>query len=290
MTKAESQAPVLNAEAGADERYLVPALIRGLKILSTLSRDNTRLTLSEVAAALGTTRSSAYRLLYTLEHLSFVEYDARSKNYTLGPQVLALGYGYLASRDIIDVAMPHLIRLRDRTGWSAHLGELHGRDVVYLARVATRRSIASIVHVGTRLPAHATTMGRILLSGFSDHEIRELYHQELTKPLNLSPYASVADLVAQVALDRVAGVVVQNSGYEPGVASVAAPIRDVTERIVGAINVSAVALLTNEAELSGPLKAEVIAAAAAISRDLGQQVDPGRGNEPTMQHGRRSAG
>ncbi len=193
-------------------------------------------------------------MLYTLEHLSFVEYDARSKNYAVGPQVLALGYGYLASRDIIDVAMPHLIRLRDRTGWSAHLGELHGRDVVYLARVATRRSIASIVHVGTRLPAHATTMGRILLSGLSDHEIRELYHQELARPLNLSPYAGVAELVSRIAVDRVEGVVVQNSGYEPGVASVAAPIRDVTERIVGAINVSAVALLTDEAELEWPVE------------------------------------
>src|ERR1700722_12056956 len=166
MTAVEAQA-VSGTGGAPDERYLVPALIRGLRILSTLSRDNSKLTLSEVAASLGTTRSSAYRLLYTLEHLGFVEYDARSKNYALGPQVLTLGYGYLASRDIIDVAMPHLIRLRDRTGWSAHLGELHGRDVVYVARVATRRTIASIVHVGTRLPAHATTMGRILLSSLA---------------------------------------------------------------------------------------------------------------------------
>jgi DNA-binding IclR family transcriptional regulator len=292
MTAVESQSAASDTEVGPDERYLVPALIRGLKILSTLSRDNAKLTLSEIAAALGTTRSWAYRLLYTLEHLSFVEYDARSKNYALGPQVLALGYGYLASRDIIDVAMPHLIRLRDLTGWSAHLGELHGRDVVYLARVATRRAIASIVHVGTRLPAHATTMGRILLSGLSDHEIRELYHQELARPLNLAPYAGVAELLSRIAVDRVEGVVVQNSGYEPGVASVAAPIRDVTERIVGAINVSAVALLTDEAELNGPLKAEVIAAAAAISRDLGQQIGPEQGtaNERSLQYGRRSAG
>ena len=97
---------------------------------------------------------------------------------------------------------------------------------------------------------------------------------------------------AQIAVDRVEGVVVQNSGYEPGVASVAAPVRDITDRIIGAINVSAVALLTNEAELNGPLKAEVIAAAAAISRDLGQRSDPGQGvtHEQSLQHGRRSAG
>jgi DNA-binding IclR family transcriptional regulator len=281
-----AEAAVPGAGDMADERYLVPALIRGLKILSTLSEGADRLTLSEVAASLGVTRSSAYRLLYTLGHLGFVEYDPKAKSYALGPQVLALGYGYLASRDLIDVATPHLVRLRDRTGWSAHLGELHGRDVVYVARVATRRSIASTVHVGTRLPAHATTMGRILLSGLSDHDIRELYQDDLTKPYSLKPYADIEKLSERIAIDRADGVVVQNSGYEPGVASVAAAIRDVSERIVGAINISAVALLTGDAELNGPLKAEVMAAAAAISKDLGRQVGP---RQYASQHGQRSA-
>jgi DNA-binding IclR family transcriptional regulator len=220
-----------------------------------------------------------------------VEYDQRSKNYALGPQVLTLGYGYLAARDIIDVAMPHLIRLRDRTGWSAHLGELHGRDVVYVARVATRRTIASIVHVGTRLPAHAATMGRILLSGLSEPEVRELYHQDLGRSFNLSPYPDLAALLNRIALDRAEGVVVQSSGYEPGVASVAAPIRDVSGRMVAAINVSAVALLTNEAELNGPLKTEVLTTAAAISRDLGQQTEAVQTvGDHNLQNGRRSAG
>lgn len=260
------------AESGSpDERYLVPALVRGLSILGTLSSATSNPTLSEVAASLGVTRSSAYRLLYTLGHLGFVEYDPRARTYALGPQVLALGYGYLASRDITDVAMPHLERLRDRTGWSAHLGELHGRDVVYLARVATRRSVASTVRVGTRLPAHATTMGRILLSGLSDDEIRERYQEDAGQVFDFSPLSGIAELLQRIAADRGNGVVVQSSGYEPGVSSVAAPIRDVTDRIVGAINVSAVALLVSEAELGGPLKDEVIAAAAMISRDLGRQ-------------------
>ena len=125
------------AAAGVSaERYLVPALIRGLTILQELSGERRKLTLSEVAAALRVTRSSAYRLLVTLGHLGFVTFDTETKTYALGAEVLRLGYGYLASRELVDVAMPQLVRLRDRTGWSAHLGELHGRDVVYLARVA----------------------------------------------------------------------------------------------------------------------------------------------------------
>lgn len=279
VTTTKEAKPAVPAELS--ERYLVPALIRGLNILQELSGERRRLTLSEVAAAIGVTRSSAYRLLFTLGHMGFVGFDAETKTYALGPQVLQLGYGYLASRDLVEVAMPHLVRLRDRTGWSAHLGELHGRDVVYLARVATRRSIASTVHVGTRLPARSTTMGRILLSGLSPSEVRELYRDESFA----GGGPSLESLIQQLASDQEAGAVVQNSGYEPGVASIAAPIRDVTGHIIAAINISAVALLTNDGELNGPLKAEVLAAADAISRDLGHQANGSEAKDLT----RRSA-
>ena len=106
------------------------------------------------------------------------------------------------------------------------------------------------------------------LSGLSPGEVRELYRDE--------PFAagqgSLADLIEQLAADAQAGVVVQNSGYEPGVASIAAPIHDMSGRIIAAINISAVALLTSDAELNGPLKADVIATAQAISRDLGHKA------------------
>jgi DNA-binding IclR family transcriptional regulator len=267
--RAKSAAPVkavssAAAFSGADERYLVPALIRGLDILRTLSGDRGKLTLSEVAASLEVTRSSAYRLLYTLGHLGFVDYDSETKNYALGPEVLQLGYGYLVGRDLVEVATPHLVRLRDHTGWSAHLGELHGREVVYLARVATRRSIASTVHVGTRLPARPTTMGRILLSALDEQDIRNLFRDER------NGVGGLAGLLRQVDEDRARGFVIQNSVYEPGVASVAAPVRDMAGRVIAAINISAVAMFTSDAELNGQLKTEVLAAAEAISRDLGR--------------------
>lgn len=251
-------------------RYLVPALIRGLGILQELSGERRRLTLSDIATALRVTRSSAYRLLVTLGHLGFVSFDPETKTYALGAEVLRLGYGYLASRDLVEVATPHLLRLRDRTGWSAHLGELNGRDVVYLARVPTRRSTASTVHVGARLPARLTTMGRVMLSDLPADEVRELYRDVPSNEVLPKAAEPMADLIDQLATDAAFGVVVvHHSGYEPGVASIAAPIRDMTDRVVAAVNISAVALLTSDAELDGPLKAEVLAAASAISRDLG---------------------
>ncbi len=264
VRRARAERPATDAA----ERYLVPALIRGLAVLQDLSGEHRR-SLSEIAAALRVTRSSAYRLLVTLGYLGFVDFDPDTKSYALGVEVLRLGYGYLASRDVVEVAMPHLVRLRDRTSWSAHLGELHEREVVYLARIPTRRSIASTVHVGTRLPARSTTMGRVLLSNLSAEEVRELYEDAPAddSPQNGSP--NLSRLLEQLAADAAAGVVVQVSGYEPGVASIAASIRDMAGRVVAAINISAVAILTSEAELGGPLKLEVLAAAEAISRDLG---------------------
>jgi len=244
-----------------DNRYLVPALTNGLAILAVLAGDRRAFTLSKVAEVLGVSRSSAFRLLYTLRHLGYVIYDEDTKCYRLGPQILSIGSGYLSLRDIVEVAMPHLVRLRDRTGWSAHLGELHGREVVYLARVATRRSIASTVQIGTRLPARITTMGRVLLSGLSMPELCDLYDEGAA-----SGFRALLD---QVAADAKNGFVVQNSVYEPGIAAVAAPIRDMSGRVVAAINISAVALLTSDTELNGPLKSEVVAAAQSISREIG---------------------
>jgi DNA-binding IclR family transcriptional regulator len=183
---------------------------------------------------------------------------------------------------LVEVAMPHLVRLRDRTGWSAHLGELHGCEVVYLARVPTRRSIASTIHVGARLPAHATTMGRVLLSGLASEEICELYRNNPGRHYSGKTPVRLPELLAQLDEDRANGFVVQSSGHEPGIASIAAAIRDMTGQIVAAINVSVVALFTSEAELNGPLKAEVLATAAAISRELGlKSAGPVADDRPT---------
>jgi DNA-binding IclR family transcriptional regulator len=256
------------SQAG-DPRYLVPALMRGLQALQALSGDRQRLTLSEIADAVGVTRSSAYRLVYTLDHLGFLKSDALTKTYTLGPQCLRIGYAYLKSRDLVAVAGPHLERLRDATGWSAHLGELQGREVVYLARVATRRSVASNVAVGARLPAHATAMGRVLLAALPEPEIRARYGDEMLRPYSSQTPSTVEALLAQLKVDRANGFVLQEAGFEPGVSSVAAPVRDVAGDVVAAINVSAVSILTRDGELHGSLKTEILKAAAALSRDLG---------------------
>lgn len=252
-----------------DERYLVPALIRGLGLLKAFEPGRAEMTLAELAAAIGVTRSAAYRLAYTLEHLGFLRHDPRTRRYALGPEVLRLGYGYLASRDLVEVAGPALEALRDRTGWSAHLGILEGTEVVYVARVPTRRSVASNVQLGSRLPAHATAMGRILLAALPEAELARRYTGDALQAFTPRTSLTLPMLQAQLAIDRANGFVASASGFEEGVAVAAAPVRDVSGAVVAAINVSAVALHVSEQELHGSLRQEVLRAAAELSRALG---------------------
>ncbi len=257
----------------ADDRYLVPGLVRGLHALQAFTPDRRRMTLVEIGAVLGITRSAAYRLVYTLDQLGFLVHDAASRTYALGPAVLRLGYGYIAARDLPEVAAPQLEALRDRTGWSAHLGVLEEREVVYLMRMPTRRALSSVVQVGSRLPAHATSMGRVLLAGLEDAAVEALYRGAELPGFSSRTATSLPALLKQLQADRAAGFVAHVAGYEAGVASAAAPVRDVSGRVVAAINISTVALLTTEAELRGPLAREVMSTAAAISRALGHAPD-----------------
>jgi DNA-binding IclR family transcriptional regulator len=266
MGEQSSREPAAEA---VDDRYIVPGLSRGLEVLLAFTPERRRMTLTEMGQTVGVTRSAVFRIAYTLDQLGFLTYDPATRTYALGPQVLRLGYGYLASRDLVEVALPQLEALRDRTGWSAHLGVLEQREVVYLARLPTRRSLSSVVQVGTRLPAHATTMGRVLLSALPAVQLKALYAGVELQAFGPRTPTTLSALLSQAEADRAAGFVAHVAGYEAGVASVAAPVRDVTGASVAAINLSTVALLTSEDELRGPLAREVVVAANRISVALG---------------------
>lgn len=263
-------ADALSKGEDGDERYLVPALMRGMEALRAFSSERRNLSLSELAAAIGVTRSAAYRIVYTLDHLEFLSYDPKTRTYALGPLVLQLGFGYLASRDLVEVATPHLEQLRDCTDWSAHLAELQGTEALYLARVPTRRSVASTVHVGTRLPAHATAMGRALLCALSDEEIITRFSRDALKLYTELTPNSVQALLVQLRAERANGFVIQMSGYETGVAGIAAPVRDASGRVVAAVNVAAV--VPSLESISVEIQDAVRRTASEISRDLGART------------------
>ncbi|MCR4267754.1 IclR family transcriptional regulator [Nitratireductor sp. ZSWI3] len=252
-----------------DDKYLVPGLIRGLQVLQAFTPESREMTLSEIARRLGTTRSAAFRTVYTLAHQGYLLHDPQTARYTLGPAVLRLGYGYLATRELVEIALPELEKLRDATDWSAHLGVRDGRFVLYMLRVPSHMGLASIVHVGSRLPAAGTTMGRVLLADLGEDDLVRLYRDETYQNAPGQTPRSLTELLAQWRRDRRSDAVVQIGNFEMGIASIAAPVRDIEGTVVAAINLTRPATGDGRDGIEPGVRQAVLDAAAAITRLLG---------------------
>jgi len=219
--------------------YFVPGLRRGLLALETLANEGAPMSVAEIGKRIGLTRSSMFRLAYTLQHMGFVEEVPESKLLRLGARVLNIGYAYLASQTLIETARPDLEGLRDLTGVSSHLAILDRREILYLSCVQTKSGFLSNMNVGTRLPAYATPMGWLLLSDRSARELTELYPEREFVPLTDQTPRNVGQLAQRIATAVAAGHAVSHGAVEPGGSSIAAPVRDRSGRVVAAIDVSA---------------------------------------------------
>src|SRR3954463_15287934 len=148
------------------ESYFVQSLERGLAVIRAFDAEHPELTLSDVARETGLTRAAARRFLLTLCDLGYVRSDGRQ--FSLTPRVLELGYAFLSSLSLTEVAEPHLERLVAEIHESSSVSVLDGDDIVYVARVPTSRIMRVSINVGTRFPAYATSMGRVLLAGLDE--------------------------------------------------------------------------------------------------------------------------
>ncbi|SLN63493.1 IclR family transcriptional regulator [Oceanibacterium hippocampi] len=257
------------AAAADTERYVVPGLERGLRLLECFSRDRREMTLADLGRELALPRSTVFRLAVTLERMGYLQRVVGGKSYALGSRILTLGFEYLASMDLVEVARPHLTALRDATGAAAHMAIREGREIVYIARVASQAQLASNVHVGTRFQAHATSMGRVLLGALNDSDIVNLYAGVALERFTEFTPGTVPELLDIVEQDRNRGYVVSRFAFERGVASVAAPVRDASGRIVAAINISSPGSYIPLDELDGVIKDRVLESAREISAWLG---------------------
>ena len=220
----------------AQDKYIVPGLERGLLLLCEFSRRNRTLTAPELARRLSLPRSTIFRLLTTLETMGFV---TRSGNeYRLGMSVLRLGFEYLASLELTELGQPLLARLCDRLNYPSNLVVRDGRSIVYVAKVSPPSVFSSAVNVGTRLPAHATVLGRILLEDLSLAELRELYPEDHLEQFSPCTPKTVMELFDMVQADRQRGFVSGEGFFESAISTVAAPVRDQSGQIVAALGVT----------------------------------------------------
>lgn len=244
----------------------VQSLERGLAVIRAFDRGRPELTLSEVAVATGVTRAAARRFLLTLTDLGYVRSDGRL--FSLSPRVLELGYAYLSSLTLPEVAEPHLEALSAEVGESSSVSVLDGGDIVYVARVPVSRIMTVAISVGTRFPAYATSMGRVLLAGLPPPELDAYLSGRAFAKLTGRTVTSAKSLRAELQRVRTQGWAVVDQELEEGLRAVAAPIRDRAGRTVAAVNVSTHAGRTSLESLRRDIVPPLLAAAARVSADL----------------------
>jgi IclR family transcriptional regulator, pca regulon regulatory protein len=223
-----------DTEAASGE--FVQSLARGLSVIRAFDAEHPELTLSEVARRAGLTRAAARRFLMTLETLGYVRSDARA--FTLTPRILELGFSYLSASTLPEIAQPHLERLSRDVDESVSAGVLDEADIVYVARVPTRRIMSVRITIGTRFPAYATSIGRALLAGLPDAEAEAVLDASDLRPLTDRTIADRAELLAELARVREQGWAVVDGELEPGLRSIAVPLHGRDGTVIAAINVS----------------------------------------------------
>ncbi|MDX2273986.1 MAG: IclR family transcriptional regulator C-terminal domain-containing protein [Hyphomonadaceae bacterium] len=229
-----------------DPEYL-STLERGLSVLRAFGQHNPEMQLSEVAAATNLPPAVARRCLHTLVQLGYVAKHGR--RFLLRPEVLAFGSAYVSSMNLETVALPPLQNLRDQTGDSSSMAVLSGHDILYIAHVSTHRPIRVSANVGTRFPAHATSLGKVLLA-FQPEAAIEAYLEtaQLTR-FTERTVTSPAEMRARLARVRENGFDSACDELDFGIVSVAVPVFDKDRRITSAINCSTMPTRISEDEL-----------------------------------------
>ena len=256
---------VVTEERTRGDHY-VQSLARGLSVITAFGADAPEMTLSDVARSTGLTRAGARRFLLTLVDLGYVRFDG--KLFRLAPRVFELGYAYLSSLSLTGIAEPHLEWLVGQTHESSSICVLDGADVVYVARVPTTRIMTVAINVGTRFPAYATSMGRVLLAGLEDSALEKYLADVELVELTRYTVKSVENLRTEVLRVRREGYALVDQELEHGLRSIAAPVRNKDGSVIAAINVSShVSRITKE-KARRQFLPPLLKAASAIEADL----------------------
>lgn len=213
----------------------VQSLARGLRVLRAFDHELPDASLSQVAQRSGLSRAVARRLLLTLQHLGYV--GSRGRSFFLTPRVLELGYSYVASLGLTELAQQGMEELSRRVGESCSMAVLDGHDIVYVLRVPVRRVMSVALGVGARLPAFATSMGRVMLADLDAAALADWLKGQKFQAFTTRTLHSAAALKAELARVRKQGYALVSRELEPGLCSIAVPVHAANGSVVAAMNV-----------------------------------------------------
>jgi len=245
----------------------IQSLERGLIVINSFSRERPAQTLSEVSQLTGLTRATVRRVLLTLAELGYVHQSGRV--FSLTPKVLDLGYSFLSSFRVLELAQAPMERLVEEVKESSSMSILDGSEIVYVARVPTTRIMTISLALGSRLPVYPTSMGRVLLSGRPDAEIEDYIARTDFKPLTRYTVTDKDAFRTLLVKTRDQGYAIVDQELEEGVRSVAAPIHNARGEVTAAMNVSCHATRAGMTRLRDEFLPQLLATAREISRLAG---------------------
>lgn len=251
--------------AGHDQSGdFIQSLERGLLVINSFSREHPSQTLSGVAERTGLTRATSRRVLLTLAELGYV--DQRGRSFALTPKVLDLGYSFLSSFHVVELAQPSMERLVDHVHESSSMSVLDGSEIVYVARVPTKRIMTIALALGSRLPAYPTSMGRVLLAGLPDDQLDEYIARTKFEHLTRHTVIDQKEFRSIVENVRLEGSALVDQELEEGVRSIAAPIRNGRDDVIAAMNVSCHASRVGVKRMRDEFRPRLLETAAEISQ------------------------
>jgi len=271
--------------ARQDDKYLSPPVQRSMRLLRHIVEGDPVTSVSRTARELGINRTTLLRLLRTLHSERFIEPRDDGNGWRVGVGFIGLAAQAFYSEDIVQISVPALTNLAEDLNLSAHLAVLDGTEIVYLLRRAPNHSFASNIRVGSRLPAHAANMGRIILAHLPPERVDRMYAGAVLDAVTPRTAVTLAQLHAQLEADRAAGLAWSDGNYEPDISSVAAAIFDANGIPVAALNVSGRSADFADADRRARIADAVRVAASEISQRLGWRargtVEPAANNYAT---------
>lgn len=227
----------------------IASLAKGLRVIECFGSDATRLSITDVANQTGLDRSSARRCLLTLQTEGYADYDG--KYFNLTPRALRLGLGALNAMPLPAIVQPWLDQLTEHIGESCSVSILDGTEIIYIARAAQKRVMSIGLMPGSRLPAHCTSMGRVLLAALPEPQARTIVTSSDLTPRTPKSLVDPDEIMVEIAKVREQGYSINDQEIESGLRSLAVPVQDMRGRTVAALNTG---MAATHHEISGMIE------------------------------------
>jgi IclR family transcriptional regulator, pca regulon regulatory protein len=256
-------------------RNFVESLSRGLSILSLLAETSLPLTLTELSQRLGLSLGAIQRLTYTLQELGYIERDATNKTFRLGPKTLSMDFRATRDLDLEKLAYPYLEEASREIGETVNLAIVDGKEIVYVGRHVSRRTLSVSIQIGSRRPLHCTSMGKVILAFMPEEQRGKVLGSLKLTSFTTRTMTRIRDLRRCLEMVRLQGFAISNEEMEVGVRSVAAPIRNSTGGVFSAVNIAVPTIRVSLKRLETELAGKVMEISEKISLLLGYHGDRG---------------